>query len=258
VTSFVLSTDESRPRPQQVFHAIISLRVAQTVGNLDEVVLPSFGPLEILGDEKRLTPVRAGTAYQETITLLARQSGAITITPAYIDAIDTRDNQKKQFLTNPLVIDVQGQPLAAPHVHTGIARYGLLLLALAGVSLLGLSVLLGLIAVMVSRARAAPAPAATYQSPPAELPALDDRDRALQLLRAHPTREAAIEARATIRSAVGATPYETLSDVLRRPGAQAPPVRFALQALERAAFTHDGDLPTAIAAAIIALERYYG
>ncbi len=49
-----------------------------------------------------------------------------------------------------------------------------------------------------------------------------------------------------VREMVGASDEETLADVLRRIEPEERPMRALLVALERAAFTHDGDLGVAI------------
>jgi hypothetical protein len=252
VLSFALSSDNLHPRPQEPFHIIVDVRVREHVGNLDRVVLPTFGPLEILGDEKRVKPVNGGTAYRETIGVVAHHGGRITVPPAYLDARDARDGQPKRFLSNAVELEVQGAPARSNLSPLEVLRRAAwVVLGLSTITLIGV---LGLIL------RQPPAPPlqvapVTPRTAPAALPALNVYDSALNALRAHPTREVAMKARERIRASIGVTPYETLRDALRRPGAQGPQVRAALRTLERAAFTHDGDLPTAIADAIATLER---
>lgn len=253
VTSFALSSDNLRPRPEEEFHIVVDLRVRERVGNLDRVVLPTFGALEIRGDEKHVTPVHGGTAYRETVGVVAHHGGQIVVTPAYLDALDARDGRPKRFLSNSVVIDVQGEPVRPSLSPLQIVRRAAWFVL--GVSTLTLIGVLGLILRRPAPAMAPAEAPVTHQAAHADLPALTVYDSALQALRAHPTREVAMKARESIRASIGVTPYETLGDALRRPGAQAPYVRAVLRTLERAAFTHDDDLPAAIADAIATLER---
>ncbi|MBV8531133.1 MAG: hypothetical protein JO104_07425, partial [Candidatus Eremiobacteraeota bacterium] len=79
---------------------------------------------------------------------------------------------------------------------------------------------------------------------------------ALTVLRAERTRGAAVAVRAAIWRLIGASDGETLGDVLRRPESSDATMRHLLIALERSAFTYDGDLRAAIDDACAALERY--
>jgi hypothetical protein len=253
VMSFALSSDNLHPRPEEEFHITVDVRVREHVGNLDAVVLPTFGPLEILGDEKSTKPVHGGSAYRETIGVVAHHGGRIAIPPAYLDARDARDDKPKRFLSNSVLIDVQGEPARSNLSPLELLRRAAwVLLGLSTITLIGV---LGVILRQPAPAAALHVAAVAPRTAPAALPALNVYDSALQTLRAHPTREVAMKARESIRASIGVTPYETLRDALRRPGAQVPQVRAALRALERAAFTHDGDLPIAIADAIATLER---
>jgi hypothetical protein len=86
----------------------------------------------------------------------------------------------------------------------------------------------------------------------------DPRERTrtwLAQLRSQPTRQGAMRVRAEVRRSVGASETETLTDVLRRPLAQHPATTRLLRALERAGFTYDSDVQSAIAAALAQLEE---
>ncbi|MBV8724639.1 MAG: hypothetical protein JO350_04820 [Candidatus Eremiobacteraeota bacterium] len=77
---------------------------------------------------------------------------------------------------------------------------------------------------------------------------------ALTVLRRHHDRASIALVRSALWSALGAGRNDTLEDVLARPGASE--LGDVLVALERGAFTSDGDLHDALHAACSALERF--
>lgn len=254
VQAFTLAADVSRPVAERPFHLIIDVRVAQRVASLDGVVLPMFGPLEILGDEKQLLVSNGGSEYRETIAVVAHQSGAIAIAPAYLDAVDARDDKPKRFLSNALTLRVGG--VSAPSQLLSMLRAALEL----GTGIV--VVLLMAWGVLRFRRPSKLAAQVAQETPPDAAPeAKPDRAggnayaEALADVRANPTRAGACHARERVWEHVGASPYDTLADVLRRPAAHDVAVRGVLRALERAAFTHDDDLPAAIDDAIAVLQR---
>lgn len=247
-----MSADTARPMAEAPFHLVIDVRVAQRVTSLYGVVLPMFGPLEILGDEKQLLAGPAGSEYRETISVVSHQSGAIAIAPAYLDAIDARDGKPKRFLSNALTLHVGGAAAASLRP---------LLRAVAEIAA-GIVVVL-LMAWGVLRFRrpshtvAAPTEEAPPTTPAREAPQNDERPYATALadLTSDPTRACARRVRERIWQRMGASQYDTLADVLRRPAAHDAAVRGVLRALERAAFTHDADLQSALHDAIAVLQR---
>jgi len=257
VASFTFSADTSVPAQEQPFHLILDVRLNGHVDDLEGVVLPQLGTLEILGDEKHTLASGANTEYRETIAVVAHQGGAIAIPPAYLDAIDARDGKPKRFLSNDLTLHVAGPA----SVLAGSARSKLfpVLGFLAG------AVLIVALALAALKLRKAPpdVPAvetAPVQEPvvaiaPADAPA-DAVAGARARLAVDPTREGALASRSVLWRSVGASDGETLADVVRRPGAHDPALRAVLRALERAAFTNDLDRPAAIGDALRALDGY--
>lgn len=248
-----MSADAAHPMAEQPFHLVIDVRVAQRVSSLYGVVLPMFGPLEILGDEKQLLAGPGGTEYRETISVVSHQSGAVAIAPAYLDAVDARDGKAKRFLSNALTLHIGG---AAAASLTPLLRTSAEIAAgLAVVLLMAWGVL------RFRRPSYAIVPpveeAPPTAPPPVEPPANDEHPyaNALADLRADPSRACARRVRERIWRHVGASQFDTLADVLRRPAAHDAAVRAVLRALERAAFTHDADLRSALDDAISVLER---
>jgi hypothetical protein len=215
------------------------------------VVLPMFGPLEILGDEKQVLAGAGGTEYRETISVVSHQSGTISIAPAYLDAIDARDGKPKRFLSNALTLRVGGAAAAslAPLLRT-LAEIA------AGIAVV-LLMALGVLRLRRPSRVVAPPTQAAQPAPPAAPTPSDERPYATALadLQAEPSRACARRVRERIWQTMGASRFDTLADVLRRPAAHDPAVRGVLRALERAAFTHDADLRPALDDAISVLAR---
>jgi hypothetical protein len=258
VESFTLSSDTARPQIDVPFHLIVTLHVRERVLEIDNLELPILAELELLGDERQTSAGPHGTLYRETITVAAHRTGTITIAPATLQAIDARDGKPKQWYTNALRLQVGGvsREILRNDEHAALAVLGAVLRALlwaAGIACVAA------IAVLVFRRRQPPLPLPT--APPVPEPSQAPRSRreqlqdALTVLRADPTRAAAVRVRSAIWRMVGATDGETLADVLHRPEASDPRMRSLLIALERGAFTYDDDLDAAIRDACSALER---
>jgi hypothetical protein len=258
VESFTLSSDTARPQIDVPFHLIVTLHVRERVLEIDNLELPILAELELLGDERQTSAGPHGTLYRETITVAAHRTGTITIAPATLQAIDARDGKPKQWYTNALRLQVGGvsREILRNDEHAALAVLGAALRALlwaAGIACVAA------IAVLVFRRRQPPLPLPT--APPVPEPSQAPRSRreqlqdALTVLRADPTRAAAVRVRSAIWRMVGATDGETLADVLHRPEASDPRMRSLLIALERGAFTYDDDLDAAIRDACSALER---
>jgi hypothetical protein len=260
VTSFTLAADTQHPQVEVPFHLLVSVRVRERVNNLDNLDLPVLAELELLGDERRWTSDTGGTTYRETITVVAHHTGAIHLAPATLDVIDARDGKGKRYSSNALDLAVSGGALQ-PVETAGRAA------AAIGGALLWLAVILFgivcavLVVLLLFRRRRAQATATpvlenVVPAPPVPVRTRSDQLRdALTTLRADRTRSTAVRVRTLVWRMVGASERETLSDVLQRPLATEPAMRELLRALERAAFTHDADLPDAIESAVSALEQ---
>jgi hypothetical protein len=261
VQSFTLSSDSARPRVDEPFHLIVALRVRQRLDQVANLQLPMLADVELLGDERQTVSTPNGTQYRETITVVAHRVGAITFAPATLQAIDARDGKPKQWFTNGLTVYVSGVSAPALRQEAGLmlqrvaAALRLLLWAL-GVA--------AIVAVIVVVLRRRPRPIAVTVIPPEPPPPILARSRgeqfedALTVLRAERTRASAVVVRTAIWRMLGAGDGETLGDVLRRPESADPVMRGLLIALERSAFTYDGDLRGAIEDACAALERSIG
>jgi hypothetical protein len=260
VESFALSADTGRPQIDVPFRLIVTLRVRERVTQIDNLELPILAELELLGDERQTASGVRGTLYREIITVVARHAGTILIGPATLQAVDARDGKPKQWYTNGLTLRVGGEGRqilrnGARAVLAAAAAALHVVLWAAGVACVAA------VAVLLFRRRLTPASAAG--TPPALQPLAPPSPRsrgeqlqdALTLLRAEPTRAAAMRVRSAVWRMVGATDGETLGDVLGRPEASDTRMRELLIALERGAFTYDDDLRAAIEDACGALER---
>jgi len=267
VESFALSADTTQPQVEVPFHVIVTLRVRENVGEINNLQLPMLAQLELLGDERKTVSDPSGTRYQEVVTVVAHTDGRIVIAPATLQAIDARDGKPKQWFTNDLPLAVHS---SAARIANGVAVGMSAHVAQIFAALLWLALVVGAVVLTLFLLRrrtpvaAAPAVPVSYQQAPAlEAPLLSEAERrrrqiqdALLVLGAERTRSAAIRVRAAIWRVIGAPEGETLGDVLRRPGCGEGTLRDLLVALERSAFTYDEDLPRAIDDACAALERY--
>lgn len=241
VRSFTLSSDVSRPKLEQPFHVTLTIRVNENVTHLDNVYLPTFFGAEELGDEQQITHGRAGTAYRETLTLVAHERGMLSISPAYVDAVDARDGKPKRFISNSLELPVGGGPASALWSILRTAAILAIDLVLAGAALFVLA------AIFLRRRRAAPVD--YVPSPPApatDVPPKNDVAAALSQLRERRDRGAVLNLRAALWREMGASSGETLGDVLRRPAARDEQARRLLMMVERAAFIEQARLGDAI------------
>ncbi len=262
VESFTLSADTSKPEIEVPFHLVVSLTVKERVAGIDNLELPILAELELLGDERRTVARSSGTQYRETITVVAHHTGAVTIAPATLQAIDARDGRPKQYFTNALTLQVTGGKLEPFEEGQSLAAAAAALAIRVALWTLGILCAIAVLVLALRRRRApppAPAPPAPV-APAVPLPSHRSRREelgdALSVLRADPVRPTAVAVRAAVWRMVGGTDGETLADVLQRSGASDPRIRDVLRALERAAFTYDADLQAAIAGACTALERY--
>jgi hypothetical protein len=261
VDSFALSSDTPRPSVGVPFRLVLSLRVRERVAQIENLDLPMMAQLELLGDERQSIAGPRGTRYRETITVLAHSPGALAISPATLQAIDARDGRPKEWYTNSLTLQVSGGGSQSIPNALRLAANGALTILWLVLWAVGL-VCVAIIAVVIFRRRRPsvipkPRPVPTPHEVPLPTPARHRRaEDALTVLRAEPTRAAAVRVRAAIWRMVGASDGETLADVLRRPESSDVTTRGLLIALERSAFTYDDDLAPAIDDACSALERY--
>ncbi len=259
VESFDLGLDTASPKIDVPFHLVLTLRVRERVGEIQNINLPILAELELLGDERETASRSHGTFYRETITVVAHDPGAVAIAPATLLAIDARDGKAKEWYSNSLRLRVVGTGSSAVRsggrVLLAAARFLLwLLLWILGIGCAAIIVLL-----LVRRRTPRPASAVPPTAPfIRERSPREQAQDALAVLRTQRSRAAAVAVRTAIWRMVGGYDGETLGDVLRRPGSGEVTMRRLLIALERSAFTHDDDLLPAIEDACSALERYIG
>jgi len=265
VQTFWLTSDTARPKVDEPFHLVVTLRVRERVAQITNLELPFLADVELLGDERQTVGSTSGTLYRETITVVAHRPGSLSIEPATLQAIDARDGQPKQWYTNSLTLNVGG--VSASALRAGAAEIWSGAIAVLRVLLwvLGVAVVVAAIIMLLRRRRLAGAVAAAAPPVPAPAPRpviqrsrRDQLEDALVVLRAERTRASAIAVRAAIWRMIGADDGATLGDVLRRRESAAPETRELLIALERSAFTYDDDVQAAIQDACFALERAIG
>ncbi len=263
VQTFQLTSDTTRPRVDEPFRLIVTLRVREPVTQITNLELPLLADVELLGDERQTVSGRGGTLYRETITVVAHHAGSLAIAPATLQAVDARDGKPKQWYTNTLTLNVVGVSTSALRagagqmlgVATAVGRVLLWLLGVAVVVLVILALLRRRRRVGVASPAPAPAPAPSPVVPRSRRDQLQD---ALVVLRAERTRASAVAVRVAMWRMIGAGEGATLGDVLRRRESSIPETRELLIALERSAFTYDDDLQPAIQDACFALERAMG
>ncbi len=262
VQSFTLSSDSARPRIDEPFHLIVALRVRQRLDQVANLQLPMLADVELLGDERQTVSTPNGTQYRETITVVAHRAGAIAFAPATLQAIDARDGKPKQWFTNGLTVYVSGVSAPALRQEAGLMLQRVAAALRLLLWVLGVAAIVAVIVVLLLRRRPRPiAVTVIAPEPPPPILARSRREQfedALTVLRAERTRASAVAVRTAIWRMLGAGDGETLGDVLRRPESSDPVMRGLLIALERSAFTYDGDLRGAIEDACAALERSIG
>jgi hypothetical protein len=252
VLSFDLGADTTTPHIDVPFHLMLTLRVRERVSQIENLDLPVLSQLELLGDERETTTTPQGTQYREMVTVVARGGGAVTISPATLQAIDAHDGKPKQWFSNGLTLHIAGAPSRA--IGNAARSVGVALLWV-----LGIACIVAIVALLARRRRPRPLPVVSPPPPPPAVVFRTARQRAqdaLAVLRAERSRSAAIAVRGAIWRMVGASDGETLADVLRRTDAHDRMTRELLVALERSAFTYEQDLRGAIDDACGALERY--
>jgi hypothetical protein len=245
VRSITLASDTPAPQLEQPFHVTVAIQVAEDVSELSNVFLPTFFGAEELGDLHQISHSPLGTTYRETLTLVAHTRGTLWVSPAYLDAIDARDGKPKRFTSNSLRLLVGGGPVSDVwEILRRIALVAIDLLLLA-------SVVFVVIAIFWRRRQSRLEVQEVELDPPVEEPIVqslpkDPVEEAMEHLRARRDRSAVLGLRAVLWGRIGAADGETLSDVLRRPGANDPQLRRLLTPVERAAFIDDSRLHEAI------------
>jgi hypothetical protein len=245
VRSFTLSSDIARPNLEQPFHVTLAIHVSENVPHLENVFLPTFFGAEELGDEQQTTRGSRGTTYRETLTLVAHERGDLSISPAYLDAIDARDGKPKRFISNGLTLAVGGGAVSA--VWSTLRAIVIVL-----IDVLLIAAALFVLAVLFWRRRRTavvvqpPAPLAVEPPPVAAQQPRHEVAEALAQLRERRDRASVLNLRAALWHEAGASTGETLSDVLRRPRAGDANLRRLLMVVERAAFIEQERLSAAI------------
>jgi hypothetical protein len=247
VTAFSLSADTLAPRVGAPFRLMVTLRLRESVKAVENLQLPVLAGFQLLGDVRGTSAGAHGTVYRESIELAPRNGGTQVIPPATFDAVDARDGKAKQYSTNALTLRVAGAPRTISPLLVSKILISL------GIAMMVLGVVLAL---LLSRRRAAPAMPQPEPEPPAAPPAcVDPIAEARALLERDPTRRGALQARSVVWRMVGASDGETLADVMDRVRHAHPRLATLLPPLEQAAFTHDGDVTASIERAISALRR---
>lgn len=252
VERFTMSAQPASPTIGRAFALTIVLTVRGNVSRIDNVTLPILSQLELRGDERTIHHANGESIYRETLTVRAARTGAIRLAPATLDALDARTGQAEQYSSNPLTIVVRGgalQPFATVGSAVGnlvpiVVRITYVLAALIAVVLVVAAIL------WLRRRPRLPepvlAPIAIAEPPVAEQTRNERLRDAALVLRAEPTRAVVRSVRIAVRSLVGASASETLADVLARLHGEDRDLSPLLRALERAAFTTEDDLQSAI------------
>lgn len=249
VRSFTLSSDTQHPRVNVPFDVTLTIRVSENVRELKNVYLPSFFGPEELGDEWQLHHDRNGTVYRETMRLVARSAGPLSIGSAYLDAVDARDGKPKRFISGGLQLSVTGVPGASAAGR--IAAWSIAALLVAAAALIALFLALGMRAARPEPAAPQPLPA---PDPPSAAPP-DPVEQACSHLRRVRDRRAVMQLREAFWRRAGAREGETLQDVLARTHSNGERSHRMLILLERAAFVEESALQAAIDGVLAASEE---
>jgi hypothetical protein len=250
VRSFNMSSDTSHPQVGQPFRLTISAHVDEQITQLDNVTLPDLSAFDSGADERRCSASSRGSDCSETIVLVPKTAGAVTIASATMDAIDATDKKPSRFATNSVRLQIGAAPFSLGGTTDYLSDLFWNTLR-AFVFLLAVVVVLWYLLYRLTRPRApkiaAPVVAPAVPVPVAATPSMGDFEsqfRALvEALRAEPTRPRALAVRHALRFALGAHEKETLGDLVRRNAAGDRPQRIAaLRAIERASFCEDANV----------------
>lgn len=246
VTQLTLSANTLSPKVEEPFDLVVTAHVRERVLDLRNIDLPTLADVELLGDEHSVVSDASGTTYTERVRVVAHHSGIITISPVTLDAIDARDGKAKRYSSNSLFLRVGGGIVGVTRTYDVSRILFTILLWLAVLVVAAIIVRL-----LAARRRGVPKIAPVTQPDPVPIawPILTREQRlrdARTVLEAERSRPSVLRVRTMVREMVGAGDAETLADVLRRIEPEERHMRALLFALERAAFTHDGDLNRAI------------
>jgi hypothetical protein len=258
VQSFTLTSDTAAPRPGTPFHLIVTLQVRERLTHVANLELPMLAQLDLLGDERSLQSGQNGTLYRERIALVARDAGNVDVSPAVLQAIDAHDGKPKAFSTNALTLHIAQSPADVLAAQLRAARSVALFLLHVAIWVVGVLCVAVLIALVLQRRPKPPVPAVApaVETPPSYQTLKRQRlVDGITVLRAEPTRAAAVRVRRAIWNVLGAPEGTTLAELLRTHGGADQRTQAVLRALERAAFTYDADVPGAIADACDAMQR---
>lgn len=245
--SFTLTSDTAHAQIEQPFHVTLTITLAENVSHVDNVFLPTFFGAEEVGDVEQIVHGARGTTYRETLGLVAHRSGTLSITSAYLDAIDARDGKSKRFISNTLEIPVGAGPISALRTAARTAF-------LVAIGMLGVVAIFALAGIIRRRAVRPPVeePSRTYREPPAQAaqpPTRGPREEfedAMEALRSHRDRDRVLAVREKLWRLAGGCTGETLSDVLARPPARNEEMRRMLMTVERATFVEEAELQASI------------
>jgi len=249
--------------PRERFTVTVRVVIAEKRDRLDELVLGAVDDCTIVGDERRHAAAPGGgTEFLEVLTLEAGVPGTATISPAYLDAIDSRSGKALRFSTNAVSVRIgSSEPVDRTYQR-------LLEIARVAVVALGFLAALGAFAAWLRR-RPRLQPARPVTEPVAPLPALPPvapvQPATLATARDSFARSrderTLLALRAELFVRAGVRPGATLADALAVAGARRA-LRLALIEAEAAAFgphdrrTQAGDaLLAAVDATIAAGER---
>ncbi len=238
VRSFVLTSGTSRPKIDVPFEVTLTIRVAENL-NVQNVFLPTFVGPEELGDVRQQSRGPSGTVYRETLTLVTRTPGPLSIGSAYLDAIDARDGKPKRFLSNGLQLNVPGPSV---NIWRAFGPSDVMLLALLG----------AFIAIRMYLRRRPVVPRHDQVTvPPSIAPVTAHSDpnplqAALAELNAARDRKSVMRVRSVLWHIAGASEGQTLAFVLQQPQAVDEDLRRMLVLAERAAFVDEHRLAAAI------------
>jgi hypothetical protein len=237
VDALSMRADSAQLAVGDVFHLAIHAHVREQVTQLDELVVPDVGTMQLLGDERHVSTSPSGTDVVETLTLEPTQSGTFTFAGAYLDAIDARTGKPSRFSANPVRVVV-----ASPAPRLGEAMWSAVQLFFTlSLWALVIGVVIAAVVLVVRfrrRARpvvdvAPPVVPAPAPSPPPRSP----RDAVAEALRAYrdsPANGSLLRLRGALFAAAGESEGATLRDALAR--TDDPALRDALVAAEHTAF----------------------
>jgi hypothetical protein len=253
VDALGLRADKTVALVGEVVHVTIHIHVREQVDRFENFMLPDFGALEIVGDERHFTNAPSGTDYIEQLTVVGLEPGDTRLTPARLDAIDANNGRAMRFSSNSLLIHVVA---TRPTPASLWLRWGrIVFFAALGIAVFIALAVLATLAIALAARRSGPAAA---PPPPVTLPRIIDPRAevraSLERLRGAPTRAGSFDLRGALRALAGADRDETLAEILARLDGSQTALRGALRLAERAAFSDEGRLQAGIEELMSAVE----